>query len=100
MISNCDRFIIDYDRLFLSEKEDQLAVFPRHIQLANKYDLPCFLHVRTSESHTDFIDIIQRHGPLKRGGVVHSFTGTTQEAQEYIEMGLHIGINGVPFYPF
>ncbi|BGP16079.1 hypothetical protein JCM10213_007543 [Rhodosporidiobolus nylandii] len=82
---------LDYDRLFLAPKEAQLKNFPPQLELASKHDLPLFLHMRNS--HEDFAAILKKHGkPLR--GVVHSFTGELKEAQELIEMGLLIGING------
>ncbi|GAA5878501.1 hypothetical protein JCM16303_002102 [Sporobolomyces ruberrimus] len=82
---------LDYDRLFLSNKESQLKTFPPQLTLATKHDLPLFLHSRNC--HDDFISILRAH-PSPVRGVVHSFTGTLPEALELVEMGLYIGING------
>ena len=79
------------DRLFLSDKASQLEAFPPHLELATKHDLPLFLHSRTSEAHKDLVNILKQHtGKLR--GVVHSHTGTLEEAMEYIEMGYYIGV--------
>ncbi|GAA5944906.1 3'-5'-exodeoxyribonuclease [Sporobolomyces koalae] len=82
---------LDYDRLFLAPKESQLRTFPPQLALATKHDLPLFLHSRNC--HEDFISILQNH-PTQLRGVVHSFTGTLEEANELISLGLYIGING------
>jgi TatD DNase family protein len=68
-------------------------VFPPQLELANLYSLPLFLHCRTSEAHRDFVDIV-RKCPPKAGGVVHSFTGTLEEAKEFTDLGFYLGING------
>jgi TatD DNase family protein len=77
---------LDYDRLFLSSKRDQLISFPPQLELAHKFNLPLFLHSRNC--HQDFIKILKNHvnnrsdsdsSKLIRG-VVHSFTGTESEA--------------------
>ncbi|GAA5910734.1 hypothetical protein JCM6882_002064 [Rhodosporidiobolus microsporus] len=82
---------LDYDRLFLAPKEAQLKNFPPQLELASKHDLPLFLHSRAA--HDDFVSLLKAHGkPLQ--GVVHSHTGTAEEALELIEMGFYIGING------
>ncbi len=56
-----------------------------------------FLHSRAC--HADFVRLLtDAFGPglerLARGGVVHSFTGTADEARELVRLGLHIGLNG------
>jgi TatD DNase family protein len=84
----------DYDRLHLSDKESQLKAFPPQLELANQFSLPLFLHCRTSEAHRDFVDLVRKRPP-KVGGVVHSFTGTLDEAKEFIDLGFSIGINGL-----
>jgi len=68
--------------------------------LAKKYHLPLFLHSRAA--HADFVQILRDEGFGKngghdvggKGGVVHSFTGSIKEAEELMDMGFHIGING------
>ncbi|GAA6060505.1 hypothetical protein JCM10212_005586 [Sporobolomyces blumeae] len=82
---------LDYDRLFLAPKESQLRNFPPQLALATKHDLPLFLHSRNC--HDDFVAILRAH-PTPVRGVVHSFTGTIEEARELVEMGLYIGVNG------
>lgn len=83
---------LDYDRLFFSPKEVQLRHFEFHLDLSERYQLPLFLHDRNTGG--DFLDIIKRHRSRIPGGVVHSFTGTAEEAKAYLDLGLFIGING------
>jgi TatD DNase family protein len=87
------------------------------LALAKKYHLPLFLHSRAA--HTDFVNILREEGFGEaggaavggRGGVVHSFTGTAEEANELVgrsiqpllhcltrseqmDMGFYISLNG------
>lgn len=65
--------------------------FPPQLELASKHDLPLFLHSRNC--HSDFVSLLKAHGkPLR--GVVHSHSGTAEEALELISLGFYIGING------
>ena len=60
------------------------------LALAKKYHLPLFLHSRAA--HKDFVQILREEGFGEdggravggRGGVVHSFTGSSQDAIDYV----------------
>ena len=55
--------------------------------------LPLFLHSRAAAE--DFEEALRpRLAGLPRKGVVHSFTGTREEMEALVGMGLHIGVNG------
>ena len=63
------------------------------LDLADKYDLPLFLHCRAA--HDDFIQIIEANkDKIRQGGVVHSFDGSLEHAKKMIDLGFHIGLNG------
>lgn len=85
-------FGLDYDRLRFCDKKRQLKYFELQFELADKLQLPLFLHSR--QCATDFIDIVTRNRHRFSTGVVHSFTGTVAEAQQLLDMDLYIGING------
>ncbi len=89
MIGECG---LDYDRLDYSSKEQQLAVFPVHFELAKKYDLPMYLHNRNTGD--DFFNLVRQHRHMFSTGVVHSFTGTAKELEQIIDLDLYVGING------
>ncbi|KAK5584751.1 hypothetical protein RB653_006368 [Dictyostelium firmibasis] len=91
-------FGLDYDRLEFCSKEIQLKCFEYQFQMTEKTGLPLFLHLRGSVESgacSDFIDILKRNRNRFSVGVVHSFTGTSEELNRLLELdGIYIGING------
>mmetsp|Transcript_28750 Transcript_28750/g.43423 ORF Transcript_28750/g.43423 Transcript_28750/m.43423 type:complete len:192 (-) Transcript_28750:23-598(-) len=89
MVGECG---LDYDRFEYADKETQLKVFPRHFELTEEFNLPMYLHSRSTDG--DFVRIIKENRHRFPGGVVHSFTGTEEELKAFLEMDLYIGLNG------
>lgn len=84
---------LDYDRLHFCEPDVQKKYFEKQLELADTYNLPLFLHCRSA--HDDLIKIIESNQKkIRRGGVVHTFDGTLDQAKKFIAMGFYIGING------
>ena len=72
--------------------ETQIHWFNRHIELAAERDLPLVIHCRECEH--DIINQLRSLGrPVK--GVLHSFTGTWDDAQAFLDLGLHISFAGM-----
>ncbi len=72
--------------------EDQQAWFDRHLDLAEARGLPVVIHCR--ECASDIVEQLARRGrPIR--GVLHSFTGGWDEANAFIELGLHISFAGM-----
>ena len=82
---------LDYNRNF-SKPQIQRKVFEKQIELAEKLNMPLFLHER--EAHTDLFNILKKYPDMCEKSVVHCFTGTKEEALNYIELGCYIGITG------
>ena len=82
---------LDYNRNF-SEPADQRRCFSAQLQLAAEKNQPVFLHQR--DAHEDFVSILSEYLPQIPAAVAHCFTGRADEMQQYIEMGLYIGITG------
>ncbi|KAK6463115.1 hypothetical protein DFJ63DRAFT_312441 [Scheffersomyces coipomensis] len=90
---------LDYDRFHYSTKDQQTTMFKKQLQIyANLKDLkiPLFLHMRSACD--DFISIIKPFiddGSIEFGnGVIHSFTGTTEELEKLQTLGFYFGVNG------
>ncbi|KAG5510487.1 hypothetical protein GH5_06687 [Leishmania sp. Ghana 2012 LV757] len=83
---------LDYDRLSFCPKETQKEYFEKQLVMAKRHRLPLFLHDRNTDG--DFKTLLVRHLHELAGGVVHSFTGTREELQAYLDASLLIGVNG------
>jgi len=72
----------------------QQDYFDRHIRLSQATGLPLIVHLRetAAEILAMFREAVQR-GPLR--GVMHSFTGTAEQAAEFLDLGLHISFAGM-----
>lgn len=82
---------LDYNRDF-SPRDVQREWFEKQIELAEKLDMPLFLHER--EAHEDLYKILEKHEGIAERSVVHCFTGTKEEAENYIDLGCYIGVTG------
>ena len=82
---------LDFDRMF-STRENQIRCLEKHIVLAEKLDMPLFLHERSASA--DFVRRFKGHEEMCRRSVVHCFTGTRVELETYLDMGFSIGITG------
>jgi TatD DNase family protein len=84
---------LDYDRLFMSPKDQQLKYFEAQLDVATELQLPLFLHMRAAAE--DFERLLKpRLAKLPKSGLVHSFTGSLEEMRSLVDLGLHIGVNG------
>jgi TatD DNase family protein len=82
---------LDYYR-DLAPRADQRRAFERQLALAVRTQKPLFLHQR--DAHADFVDMLKDLGRRAPRAVAHCFTGTRAEAEEYLALGLHLGITG------
>ncbi len=74
----------------------QQSLFCGQIELAQQYGLPLIIHNR--KAHQQIIKLLRQYRPSS-GGVIHAFSGSFQQAMEYIELGFYIGVGGVITYP-
>ncbi|GGJ96890.1 TatD family hydrolase [Pseudomonas matsuisoli] len=78
------------------DKDAQKTLFEAQIELAIEFDLPLLLHVR--RAHADVTAILKRYRP-PRGGIAHAFSGSYEEACEYLRLGFKIGLGGAGTWP-
>ncbi|MBK6598244.1 MAG: TatD family hydrolase [Proteobacteria bacterium] len=82
---------LDYFRDY-SPRDAQRHAFSLQLELAARLGKPVFLHQR--EAHEDFVAILREHRGSLVGGVAHCFTGDRQQLEQYLGLGLAIGITG------
>jgi TatD DNase family protein len=82
---------LDHFRNF-SPPADQERAFRWQLELAAAAGKPVFLHQR--DAHDAFVAILRDYLPQLAGGVAHCFTGEARELDEYLDLGLAIGITG------
>jgi TatD DNase family protein len=82
---------LDYYR-DLSPRAAQLRAFEWQLQLAADSGKPVFLHQR--DAHQDFIAVLREHRSTLKAGVAHCFTAGAAELEDYLALGLSIGITG------
>ena len=82
-------------RLAHASAETQRRHFALHVDLAEEFRLPLFLHNR--DTGGAFLELMREHAAriaAAGGGVVHSFDGPVEEMLALVELGLHVGLNG------
>ncbi len=75
---------------------EQIRLCQAQLALACEHQLPVILHVR--KAHNDMLSLLARQ-PLPAGGVVHGFSGSRVQAEQYWQRGLRLGVGGVITYP-
>lgn len=72
----------------------QRQVFCRQLELAIEQQLPVVIHTRDADD--DCLAILNEYAPqMPKKGVLHSFTSGLPLAQRAVELGFHLGINGI-----
>ena len=73
-----------------TDKEKQMRYFEAQMRMAEELDIPVCIHDR--ESHADVMDVIRRFPNVK--GVLHSFSGSVEMAEELVKLGWMISFSG------
>lgn len=71
-------------------REKQERFFREQLRIARDFGLPVLTHVRRSQ------DQVLKHLRQIRpsGGIAHAFNGSFQQAQNFIDLGFHLGFGG------
>lgn len=94
-----DYYRVDEGRNAEEARQVQKTSFLTHLDVARRLDLPVVIHCR--EALGDLATIVQAEVGAGRTvrGVVHSFTGTWEEARPLLDLGLFIAVNGIATFP-
>ena len=86
-----------FDKCISDEnKTKQTALFNQQVQIAKKHQLPLIIHAR--KSHDQILKTLRQYKP-EAGGIIHGFSGSEQQARQYIELGFKLGFGGGLTYP-
>jgi len=75
--------------------EQQEAIFIVHIRLAHALNKPLIIHARKATERV--IQLLKIHAPTT--GVIHSYSGSLEQARQLVDMGFMLGIGGPITYP-
>ncbi|RKF20125.1 YchF/TatD family DNA exonuclease [Alginatibacterium sediminis] len=74
-------------------KDQQLAMFEQHIDVAVATKKPLIIHTRDAKEDT--LRLLKHAGAERVGGVLHCFTGDLELAEQAMEMGFYISASGI-----
>ena len=76
------------------DKNKQIAFLDAQLKMAIQYDLPVILHARKATEQ--IIQMIKKHPGLR--GMMHSYSGSLEQARQLIDLGFYISFGGVISY--
>lgn len=74
-----------------SPRDEQRRWFRFQIEVAERVGKPVIIHSRDADEET--LEILRETQPKQ--ALIHCFTSTPEQAERYVEMGLHISVAGV-----
>ena len=72
-------------------KRKQKETLRQQMDLADEMHLPVIIHCRVA--HEDLLEFLGERKQVR--GVVHSYTGTAEQAEKFMDLGLYFGFNGL-----
>ena len=77
-----------------AERLKQKSALAQQVKLAQELDLPIIFHCR--KAHEDLLEFLKSH-QRKIRGVIHCYTGDLKQAEQFYNLGLYFGFNGLIF---
>ncbi len=78
-----------------ADRSRQSELLASQLELAGEFDLPVLLHVR--KAHDQVLSLLRR-ARLRQAGIVHAFSGSDQQASQYLALGFKLGVGGALTY--
>ncbi len=76
-----------------SPREKQTHYFREFIRMAKELHMPVICHVR--DAHEEAKAVIKEEDATEFGAVIHCFTGTPEDASDYVELGCYVSFSGI-----
>lgn len=73
----------------------QEVIFLEHLRLAGLHNKALIIHARKATEQV--LRLLRQHGPLR--GVIHSYSGSLEQARQLTALGFMLGIGGPITYP-
>lgn len=83
---------LDFNRMFSPQKNQETWLI-RQLEVTANLNLPVIFHERDSRGR--LIEILKTGQKTLQAGVIHCFSGNKTELQQYLDLGLYIGITGI-----
>jgi len=77
------------------ERHKQQQTFTHQLKIAKQLNLPVILHV--VKAHADVIALLKQE-KLSKSGIIHAFSGSLEQAKEYLKLGFCLGFGGAATY--
>ncbi|MDY0205830.1 MAG: TatD family hydrolase [Pseudomonas sp.] len=74
----------------------QIHLFEQQVAIAAQFNLPVIIHSRRANAQ---VTAILKKAKLPRAGIIHAFSGSYEEALEYIKLGFLLGFGGAATWP-
>lgn len=76
-------------------KDEQGRYFSEQLQLARQFQLPVLIHVRKAHE-----EVLRHLKTIKSvSGIIHAYSGSYEQAKEYLKLGFKLGFGGAFTYP-
>lgn len=90
-----DRYILENSLDITIDWQQQCYFFRSQLALAKQFDLPVLIHSRRAHDAM-YHELRQANLPCR--GVIHGFSGSYEQAMQFVKLGYYIGVGGVISY--